>query len=484
MAAQSLAVMAAQPAHVPSGAVRCDQAVFTSVRTSTGQGYRIIAASPGLTPEEKNEISARSPSHGGLCGSDEGARGVAFNALKSGRLCAALSSTAGREQTGRGGLRIFTRAVVFAADDLARFGHNPFRVLRAMEAQGLDQPELNLPQTLPVTQLLPAQALRHATPLSELRDISLSWLSFLLRGAMTGRAVILAANEGVEGVAEGALETVVSAVPGALRRKISFSRGLKFSIGRPFTLSEVSGDTAATERIIHGHPITLVRPTGTSTPPRGEAGDWERMAETYWAAGEFAELEVFASQDFPDVSRAALDRIAALRIEAREASAASGVDCLLTLADRRLRVPERREMESRLLADLLSVIRTRLDQLWSSAAQAELAAAWIRVRALMQDCSAGSAFTTELAGLVLRKLAALNPPLALEHSLALASAPSRGVISNDLSAVLGSVERWSADAPPAELRPVAESLKRWRQAYPYIEHAGIVMERVTERAKY
>ena len=45
----------------------CDQAIFTSIRGPMGEGYRIVAASRGLRPEEKQAITRLSPSHEALC---------------------------------------------------------------------------------------------------------------------------------------------------------------------------------------------------------------------------------------------------------------------------------------------------------------------------------------------------------------------------------------------------------------------------------
>ena len=50
-----------------SGAVEADQVVFTSAPSRMAQGYRIVAASRGVLPDEKAEILRRAPSHGSLC---------------------------------------------------------------------------------------------------------------------------------------------------------------------------------------------------------------------------------------------------------------------------------------------------------------------------------------------------------------------------------------------------------------------------------
>ena len=76
---------------MPGDTLTCDQAIFTSVRTPMGEGYRIIAASRGLSSPEKQAITRMSPSHGALCVSPVGEEGsqvdpsaASFYALLSG----------------------------------------------------------------------------------------------------------------------------------------------------------------------------------------------------------------------------------------------------------------------------------------------------------------------------------------------------------------------------------------------------------------
>ncbi len=127
----------------------CDQAIFTSIRTPMGEGYRIVAASRGLRANEKQVITRFSPSHGGLCAPDHvepdkttGVIGVAFYRLPTNRLCVALTCSAGAEHTGRGGQRVYTHNVVFDASEFSRCGFNAFNVIRAMMATGLNTPNL------------------------------------------------------------------------------------------------------------------------------------------------------------------------------------------------------------------------------------------------------------------------------------------------------------------------------------------------------
>jgi len=129
--------------------ITCEQAIFTSIRTAMGEGYRIIASSKGLRPDEKQTITRNSPSHDALC-SDTPA--FAFYSLPSGRLCAACSCFAGAEHTGRGGQRVYTHSAVFSAKSFEEFGYNPFHVLRAMQRDRVTEPKLN-PQ--PILEELP-----------------------------------------------------------------------------------------------------------------------------------------------------------------------------------------------------------------------------------------------------------------------------------------------------------------------------------------
>ena len=85
-------------------AVTCDQAIFTSIFSPTGTGYRLVSASKGLLQDEKQCIIAHSPSHDGLCDPSPDAEGCCFYELPSGRYAIAHSRHAGVEQSGRGAL--------------------------------------------------------------------------------------------------------------------------------------------------------------------------------------------------------------------------------------------------------------------------------------------------------------------------------------------------------------------------------------------
>ena len=69
------------------GVVQVERAVFTSMRSPMGEGYRIVAASNGICADERREILRCAPSHGSLCDSSPGATGLASFGLDNGRRC-------------------------------------------------------------------------------------------------------------------------------------------------------------------------------------------------------------------------------------------------------------------------------------------------------------------------------------------------------------------------------------------------------------
>ena len=100
--------------------VHADQVIFTSIRSPTGEGYRIGAASPGVRSDEKRMIMQRSPSHASLCDESPTAVACSFYRLSTGRHCVASSRYAGVEHTGRGGQRVYTHLVLLDDEIAAR----------------------------------------------------------------------------------------------------------------------------------------------------------------------------------------------------------------------------------------------------------------------------------------------------------------------------------------------------------------------------
>lgn len=125
-----------------------EQAVFTSAATSAGDGYRLVANSPGVTAEDAHELTVWGPSHHSLCDHSPTAISINFQRLQSGNYCISRTANAGSEYSRRQGPRVYTQFLVVNADTFARFANNPFALIRAATAQGRMQPLEQVPRKL------------------------------------------------------------------------------------------------------------------------------------------------------------------------------------------------------------------------------------------------------------------------------------------------------------------------------------------------
>lgn len=283
------------------GPAECDQAIFTSIRSRVGQGYRLVSASPGLTAEEKREITRRCPSHGNLCADGEEASAVSGYPLPGGRHCVALSRHAGLEHTARGGLRVHTAVVVLDAAGYAAFDCDPLRVQRAVAAFGaeiLDNP----PPVLPKLRL-EAGPQRLQGP-SEAAEHALYLLSALLCGR---RLVVIGAADGLE-----LARVLIAGLPVCTRRRLAVSIGLKFAPTRQMDLSIVDRDEGETRRLLRGQDIELY---DLADPPGRAASafdPWISFIERMWLRAQHADLQALTRRIDESAGAQTLARITAL----------------------------------------------------------------------------------------------------------------------------------------------------------------------------
>lgn len=306
---------------MPAITITCDQAIFTSIRSPMGEGYRIVAASRGVRPEEKQAITRSSPSHEGLCvppptadQADGAPPAMAFYSLPGGRYCVALSCTAGAEHTGRGGQRVYTHNVVFDAADLARCAFNPFNIWRSMMDAGLAEPQLKPSAPLPELTLvvddapLPAGACRLQLPAAW---HSAARCHVLVRFLQDQPTVV----DLTHGWQESA-ELLLLALPGPLRLKRSISAGLTYSVGRQHHLQLFHDASGKAKARLAGQPLELLelRDDGQEAPPTmaGHGSAWVGFVERHWHRGDSERLARRTSRPFRDVAPTARERIARL----------------------------------------------------------------------------------------------------------------------------------------------------------------------------
>jgi len=297
-----------------SGAVLADQAIFTSIRSPVGIGYRIIASSGGLTADEKKEITQNSPSNNSLLSSAPAARALSGYPLTSGRYAVACSCYAGIEPTARGGERVYTHVAVVGPDAFAAFECHPLRVEAAVRAAA-PQPLTNAPARLERLALSPPSGWR---PSMDGHDDDIQRLVVLLALLLAQQRTVVVGSPAREGL----LARLLSGLPRALRQSLSFSVGMKCSVSRTFQLVLAGPPSGELERSVAGHDIRIF---DWSAPPERalSAFDaWLRFVRRRWQAGRFEELDRLCAGLVEEASADQLALVASLCEEAESARCA------------------------------------------------------------------------------------------------------------------------------------------------------------------
>ena len=287
----------------------CDQAVFTSVRTLTGEGYRIVAASKGVRADEKQAITRHSPSHDSLCvAENDGAeaplgpvKAIAFYTLPSSRFCLAVTSLAGDEHTGRGGKRVYTLNLLLDQKDLGRFAWNPFQVVRALVSSGHANPDLKLPAPLPMLDFDTDGASSGASALQGVCRLSTGARMEALSQCMQQGACILPLESNWLECAE----EILLGMPGPMRSRVSFVAGLKFSTSRMHRLMVIMLDASSKPRIAS----CAAKCIDPQSPRTGTSSEWLTFVERHWSNGDLSGLDRRTSRAFPDCGPEAMNRI-------------------------------------------------------------------------------------------------------------------------------------------------------------------------------
>lgn len=334
--------------------MRLERAIFTSHEALTGRGYRIVAASGGITAVEKQAISVMSPSHESLCGADEHASGMAFYPIRNGRLGLALSRCAGWEQSGRGGHRVLTHVFLVDADAFVKFGSNPLAIRRAIErtAGALDY-DPGCSKLDPLE--LPRGDDEHATavddrlacdarggmrgsrflspPLDDTmspsgRDDALILISDETRAIAAGYAALGdRAAEFVLSTAMGdgclvlvgadqecaIIEALMLSMPAVLRARCGFTIGLRFALNRRQRLHFVDEGDRHLERAVRGQAIDLVDSRNPAPLPDRRT-TWTDMAADCRRTNRVDDLRALAQFPFEDVVPDTLNRAAESQI--------------------------------------------------------------------------------------------------------------------------------------------------------------------------
>ncbi len=348
--------------------VACDQAVFTSVRSGTGEGYRVIAASPGMQAHEKVEITRRSPSHGALCEEDPQTVGLEGYKLPTGRYCVAWCGYAGQEHTARGGQRVYTHAVLLDRSTWRQFQANPVAVHAAL-AQHI---EANGPVLKPANRLekITLGLPKPATNMSILADPSAA-PSHAIDSALAAAADLLAGRSLVLTEAFGGfrlLEKILLSLPLETRESLSVSVGVRFSPSRKIRLAIVSEAQGDLQRRAAGQPTQVCQADRIAQDRQPLFQGWEQLLRRWWREGRRQDIQYLTTDLCHGVSCDALDRIAGIceQIDALDGLSADAVRGAIALYER---ARPTTKPEQVLTEQLLSNAQARLTALEASGDQ-------------------------------------------------------------------------------------------------------------------
>ncbi len=397
----------------------CDQAIFTSVRGPMGEGYRIIAASKGLRPDEKQTITRNSPSHDALCAA-EGSAGVensspvgaAFYPLPTGKLCVALSCEAGAEHTGRGGERVYTLAICFAADRFASVRFNPMNVLRALRQEGLHEPQLSPPQILPDLNLAIGIEDRGLGGARWCRDVAPAARRYVLQQLLDDRGVVL--NQETDWL--DAVEGIVLGIPGPLRAKVSWAAGMKYSVGRAVKLHLLFDRTPTTKSRSTGQRVEFVEPAAVKDA--ASRTQWVSFVDRMWDRANLTGLSSRTSRPFGDVGPEARERAARL-FTAIEEIPKIETPRLMAMVNEHL-VSRGGEAERDLAKDLLEGARFELTRRFNTLPWGQLSLNWSALMELAGRSSVGGEFAAPIIHNALRTVLRTDPLSAARAALPLA----------------------------------------------------------------
>ncbi len=224
-----------------------EQAVFTSTQTDRAEGYQLVAASPGLTAQDRQELIVWGPSHDSLAYSGSQASSINFFPLPSGNFCISKTTTASGEYSGRAGARVYTQCLIATPDILRRFANNPFALLRAATAQGTLRPQEVAPTSLEAIRLVGRCAPVDHGLLTDLsHEPGIDWLAGALAQLISepkmGLAVTAAQSSRL-------ISGLFNCLPVECRTEISFTTGLRWSPRRPFRLVCLEPDPAEIRRL-------------------------------------------------------------------------------------------------------------------------------------------------------------------------------------------------------------------------------------------
>ncbi len=286
--------------------VPIEQAIFTSVRRSTREGYHVAATSPGVDHDEIRELSIWGPAHDALLDPRQGAQSINFHQLSSGRFCVSLTTALDAEYSGRGGCEVYTQSLLVAPETLRRFANDPFRLLDAARAAKQLTPLRPVPETLPSFSLVGKASAVNSLLLTRLMQTpGVGALIRLLEVALTAPALALAHTLPAARLFAGLLNLL----PVECRPAFSFTTGLHPSSRRPFRWCVVGND-AGDRREVAARSAAFWPPQGEVSATGGEETGWAGYIGRLLRENGVTGISAVLKEPRPDVTCEQLDELA------------------------------------------------------------------------------------------------------------------------------------------------------------------------------
>lgn len=428
-----------------------------------GQGYRVIAHSSGLRPDEVPGITRHAPSGDGLCDSGEEAEGLAFFKLPvTGRFCVMRSHYDGKEPTGRGGQRAYTRAFILDAAAMQRFRNNPFDVLRVASTNGHLEANVNSEQTLPKLTLSASVPPSTESILAMRKNTGHRRLCRLLDPILSGETLILA-NDGDLGVLAEALLLIL---PVPLRATFTFTTGLRFSPTREVKLAALREQQAQLQPCLAGRPLRYddLRIKAENAP--AATHEWARAAERLIDVGRSEELISLTSQRFAEADLPAIHRIGQICIARYDLPTASA-DQILRLLTNHIPQTTSSPLEIELDHDLARNAHTRLTTLLPGADQVVLRSAWQHLVHLQQTPPEWKDLICDITCKTLARMCRISLPEAIQMTLQASWLdPASPLFIPLRSSLLRRVQDWRPNASAEEQAAMRQLLNAWQMRFP------------------
>ncbi len=459
----------------------CAQAIFTSVRTPMGEGYRIIAASRGLRAGDKQRITRNSPSHDSLCtaaaGSDEYA-GCAASVypIGDGRVSVSLSCPAGAEHTGRGGQRVYTHIVVLSQEDLeTHAASNPFTVLRAMVAMKLHAPQLNPPGVLDDLELaIDDRPVVREGAIAQ-PPLTTAWGGHCLESLLDGRKIVV--NLAQPWIDSG--EAMWLGLPGPMRVRMSLSVGLRFSVGRCHNLMLIHDDQGVTQKRVTGQDVAYLEPNANNEPTADDT-PWLMFVKRHWTRGDLTELSTRTARPYSQFDSDGRERIGKIFNE-QDLVGETEITELLTIARRRLVEPECK-VEAECTADLVTTVQRELLKRIAIAPWQESSAYWGNLVELNRGSEESRLFVRPLIERVFDSTANDRSEEAARRALDLCADDGADWERELIDRVLTRLVALTGDADTEQLATISEVGRRWRQVRPTCPIVDEIVQRCASPA--